>query len=247
MGVITVTLRVPGVASAAMANVADSNAGLMGMTLVTNTPAPLTDTAVVGTAKLFPVRVTLRIVPGDADAGVTESSVGGGRLGGTGASAKEMALLVPPGVVTFTSRVSRAAAASITRVAFRKEALMTSMEVTLIPVPLTVTVVPDTKFVPEITTLIVLPVVQKEGEIEVSSGAVDDTTENVTALLAPSGVVTLTVRAPAAASAAMVNVAVNDVSLTSTELTVTPVPLTESVVAKGANLRPVSVTATLVP
>ena len=56
-------------------------------------------------------------------------------------------------------------------------------------------------------------------------------TVNVTALLVPLGVVTVTFRAPVAAFAAIVNVAVSDVGpATFTALTVTPVPLTCTVV-----------------
>ena len=51
-------------------------------------------------------------------------------------------------------------------------------------------------------------------------------TVKVTALLVPFGVVTVTFRAPVAAFAAMVNVAVSEVGpVTLTALTVTPAPL----------------------
>jgi len=69
----------------------------------------------------------------------------------------------------------------------------------------------------------------------------------VIALLVPPGVVTVTVRTPAAAFASTANVAVIDVALvTATLLMATPVPLTV-IVAAEVKFAPVSVTATLDP
>ena len=69
-------------------------------------------------------------------------------------------------------------------------------------------------------------------------------------LLVPPAVMTLTPRAPRAASLAIAKLAMRDVELsTLTPLTVTPVPLTRTVVAPAprANWLPVSVTGTTVP
>ena len=66
--------------------------------------------------------------------------------------------------------------------------------------------------------------------------------------LVPPAVVTVTFRAPTAAAASSVKLAVSDVALpTTTVLTVTPVPATVTVVAPTTKLVPVSVTATVAP
>jgi len=73
-------------------------------------------------------------------------------------------------------------------------------------------------------------------------------TVNVTALLVPLGAVTVTFRAPVAAFAAIVNVAVSDVGpVTFTALTVTPAPLTCTVVWPTTKSVPVIVTFTALP
>ena len=64
--------------------------------------------------------------------------------------------------------------------------------------------------------------------------------------LVPPAVVTVTVRAPVAAAGSSTKLAVSDVLLpTTTLLTVTPAPLTVTVVAPTTKLVPVSVTATV--
>ena len=70
----------------------------------------------------------------------------------------------------------------------------------------------------------------------------------VCAPLVPPAVVTVTVRAPVAAAGSSTKLAVSDVVLpTTTVLTVTPAPLTATVVAPTTKLVPVSVTATVPP
>ena len=65
--------------------------------------------------------------------------------------------------------------------------------------------------------------------------------------LVPPAVVTVTERAPVAAAASITKVAVSEVPLPTTMLlTVTPVPLTATVVP-AMKLVPVSVTATVAP
>src|SRR4051794_13631539 len=69
-----------------------------------------------------------------------------------------------------------------------------------------------------------------------------------TAALVPPAVVTVTFRAPGAAAASSTKLAVSDVVLlTATVVTVTPLPLTFTVVAPTTKLVPVSVTATVAP
>src|SRR6266481_9755026 len=80
-------------------------------------------------------------------------------------------------------------------------------------------------------------------KVNVPCGAV---TVNVTVLLVPPGVVTLTVLAPSAAVAVMVKVAVTVVALDVMPLTVTPAPDTLTAVAP-VRFVPVSVTGTEVP
>ena len=70
----------------------------------------------------------------------------------------------------------------------------------------------------------------------------------VCAPLVPPAVMTVTVRAPSAAVRSSTKLAVSDVLLpTMTLATVTPAPLTATVVAPTTKLVPVSVTATVVP
>ena len=76
----------------------------------------------------------------------------------------------------------------------------------------------------------------------------DDTTPSVTLLLVPAPVFTVTLRSPVTASGVITNVAVRAVPLeTTTEVAVTPVPLTVTVVAPEMKLAPVKVTGTLAP
>ena len=79
-------------------------------------------------------------------------------------------------------------------------------------------------------------------------GAGGGLTVKVCAPLVPAAVVTVTERAPAAAAGSSTKLAVSDVLLpTTTVLTVTPAPLTATVVAPTTKLVPVSVTASVVP
>ena len=73
-------------------------------------------------------------------------------------------------------------------------------------------------------------------------------TVKICAPLVPAAVVTVTVRGPSAAAGSITKLAVSDVALaTMTLVTVTPPPLTVTVVAPATKLVPVSVTATVVP
>ncbi len=86
-------------------------------------------------------------------------------------------------------------------------ALTTVTLLTDTPVLLIFTVAPETKFVPVRVTGTVVPSAPLFGLIEVRVGPVE-VTVNVTALLVPAVVVTVTLAAPEAALAAMVKVAV---------------------------------------
>ena len=109
--------------------------------------------------------------------------------------------------------------------------LDTATDVTVIPVPLTVTAVTPAMFVPLSVTGTVVPCVPEFGLIDDSVGALEVMLKP-TVLLTPLAVVTLTFRLPVAAAGSMMKFAVTSVPLeTTTELTVTPEPLTVSVVA----------------
>jgi len=95
-------------------------------------------------------------------------------------------------------------------------------------------------------TPITVPSVPLVAEVKLSVPCGATTTVNVTVLLVPPGVVTLTVLAPSAAVAVIVKVAVTVVALDVMPLTVTPVPDTLTAVAP-VRFVPVSVTGTEVP
>ena len=82
---------------------------------------------------------------------------------------------------------------------------MTPLTVT--PVPLTATVAPEMKLVPASVTPTAVPTVPEDGETDVSVGPPAVTVKGAVPLVPPE-VVTVTLRAPVAAPAAMVNVAV---------------------------------------
>jgi hypothetical protein len=110
-------------------------------------------------------------------------------------------------------------------------------------------VLPVVKFVPvRVTRMLALPRTPVLGAIEVSVGAGGAITVNVTALLVPPDVVTVTFLAVSAAVLAIVKVAVTVVGFTTVRLlTVTPLPDTFTADAP-VRLVPVKVTpATVVP
>jgi len=124
--------------------------------------------------------------------------------------------------------------------------LATVVLLTVMPVPLRPIVDPDAKFVPVSVTLIACPWAPELGLTEVSVG-VPEVTVNVCEPLVLPPLVTVTFWAPAGAFAAIVNIAVIDVLLTTEVLlTVMPVPL-KLIAAPDPNCVPVSVTATAAP
>src|SRR4051794_25962571 len=99
-------------------------------------------------------------------------------------------------------------------VAVSDVALVAFTLLTAIPLPLTETVVtaPGSNLVPVNITVMLLPLRPAAGEMDVKVG-VGALTVNGRAPVVPLAVVTVTSRAPAAASAAIVSVAVNEVLL----------------------------------
>jgi hypothetical protein len=161
------------------------------------------------------------------------------------------ALLVPPTVVTVTFRAVAGAFAAIVKVTVKLVVLVTFGVPTVMPVPLTITVVaPATKLVPVKVTPTAFPATPVFGCTSVNVGgcAGGACTVNVCALLVPPVVVTVTLRAVAAAFAAMVNVTVKLVGpVTFGVPTVMPVPLTATVVPPIMKFVPVNVTPTAFP
>jgi hypothetical protein len=103
------------------------------------------------------------------------------------------------------------------------------------------------KLLPVIVTGIVVPRTPELGVIDDTVGASGFTTVNVTALVAPAGVLTVTFLGESVAVGVIVKVAVTVVAFTAVKaLTVTPVPVTVIAVAP-VRPAPLMVTGTLVP
>ena len=109
--VVTVTLRAPKVAAAAMVNVAVIWVALTTATLLTVTPVEETVT-VAPEMKFDPVRVTGTVSPWTPFEGAIAVRPGGAAL-----TVKGTAEVVPPAVVTVTLRAPKVAAASMVNVA----------------------------------------------------------------------------------------------------------------------------------
>jgi hypothetical protein len=127
------------------------------------------------------------------------------------------------------------------------DVLLTTVRLlTVMPVPLRAIVDPAAKSVPVSVTLTACPCVPELGLTEVSVAAPEFTVNACEPLVWPD-LVTVTFWAPVGALAAMVNVAVIEVLLTTVRLlTVMPVPL-RLIADPAAKFVPVSVTATAVP
>jgi hypothetical protein len=215
----------------------------------TVTPVPDTFTA-VAPVRLVPVRVTgtfLKVTtpkgPGAgrvAEVGVIEASVGVGVAAGF--TVNVLVSLIPLGVVTLTVRAPVAAPAVIVQVAWTVVAVGVPVITQVTPVPLTVTAVAPVRLVPVRVTAGAVPCVPDVGAIEVSVGIVP--TVNVTVLLVPPGVVTLTFRGPSAALDAIVQFALTEVAVGVPVIAqVMPVPDTFTAVAP-VRLVPARVTGT---
>ena len=160
---------------------------------------------------------------------------------------KGKVLLVPPGVVMPRFLTPSGAVLEIFKVAVTWVAETTVRLVTGISAPIPVTANVPVRFVPVNVTVTAVPRAPDVGLIDVSVGGGGAVIVNVTGLLTPPGVETVTFLAPRVAKLAMAKVAVTLVSLTTvTLLTVTPVPVmfTANVPVR---LVPVSVTGTEVP
>jgi hypothetical protein len=162
------------------------------------------------------------------------------------ATANVIGLLVPCGVVTVMFRAPAAAVDAMFRAVVREVWLRTVTELVVIPDPLTATVVdPATKKVPVRVTPTDVPWAPAAILVEVSVGGCPWTV-NVTALLEPCPVPTVTFRGPGVAEAAIVNVAVKAIELDAvTALAITPVPLTKTLVPPETKFVPLSVTLTV--
>jgi hypothetical protein len=234
-GVIMVTFLVECVAPLVIVKVAVTVVSLFAVTPVALTPDPEIFTA-VAPVKPTPVRVSVKLVPCVPEVGLIDVKVGT-------ITVKVMELVTPPGVVAVTFLVPAPAPAPIVNVAVTEVSLFTVIPDTVMPPPAEIAEVP-VKPTPVSVTWKVLPRTWDDGLIAESDGA---KTVNVTVLLVPPGVVTLTVLAVAPAVPDIVNVAVTLVSFTTlTPLTVMPLP--ETVIAE-VSLRPVPVrvTATTLP
>jgi hypothetical protein len=204
-------------------------------------PPPLTATVVPLAVKLVPVSVTGTLVPCVPEVGLIEVSVGGGGL----TTVNPTLLVLPIGVFTLTFLVDNGAVPVSVMFALTVVEFTTVTPVTETPPPDTLTVVVPVvgKLVPVSVTGTVVPRAPDVGEIEAS---VAPCTVNVTVLLVPPGVVTLTVLAVSAAPAEMVKFTVTEVSFT-TWIPATPTPEPETFTAVvPVRLVPVRVTGTTV-
>lgn len=206
-------------------------------------------TVVPVAVKPVPVRVTGTAVPRRPKFGLIEARVGVPGL----TTVKATGLLVPAGVVIVTFlAVSVAVGEMVSVVVAISERppgpppTVTTGAVAVTPPPETVTAVAPAKLVPLSVTGTLVPLAPALGEMEVRSpgGMI---TVNVTALLVPAGVVTVTFLAAFVVPAENVSVAVTVVSpVTVTPVTVTPPP--ETLTAEvPVNPVPVRVIAVDVP
>jgi hypothetical protein len=153
---------------------------------------------------------------------------------------------VPPGVVTLTFLVVSPAPAVITQDALTVVAVGVPEMVHVTPPPLVLTAVAALRLVPVRVTGTVVPRAPDEGLIDVSVGTGWAVTVNCTVLVAPIGVVTLTVLPVTAAPAPILNVAVTILSFTTARpLTVMPPPDALTAVAPVSPV-PLNETGTLV-
>src|ERR1039457_4748437 len=238
--VATATRVTPVGALAAMVNVVVICVVLTTVTALTAIPEMLVRTAAPAT-KLVPVRVTGTVAPGAPNAGAIVLSVGGGGL-----TVKTTGALVPALVVTVTFAAPSVALAAMGNVAVICVMLTTVTALTAIPVLLVAAVAPATKLVPVRVTGTAAPRTPVAGAMVLSVGGGGLTVKMAGALVPPL-VVTVTFAPPSVALAAMVNVAVICVVLTTVTLpTVIPV-LAMVTVAPPTKFAPVSVTGTAAP
>jgi len=240
--VVTLTVLVVAPAVVVIVNVAVNVPLSTTVRLLTVTPDPETVIFVPVAVKSVPSSVTGTAVPRTPVLGLIELNVGtGGRT-----TVNATALLVPlTAVVTLTLLEVSPAPAVIAKVAVTVPSSTTTTLLTVRPLPETVTPVAPLSAEPVIVTGTLVPRSPVFGVIAVNTGP---STLKVCALLVPAEVVTLSVLAPVAALAEIVNVAVIVVEFTAVTLpTVIPVLETVTVFPVAAKFVPVSVTGTAVP
>ena len=193
------------------------------------------------------LRVTVPVFVVPLAGVVVKAGVGPVNAGVPPVTVKGKVLLVPPGVVMPRFLTPSGAVLEMFKVAVTWVAETTVRLVTGISPPIPVMAKAPVRLVPVKVTVTGVPRAPEVGVMDVNVGAGGAVTVKVTGLVKPPGVETLTVRAVAGARFAMVNVAVTEVSLTTTRLLmVIPGPVT---LMRKAPVRfvPVSVTLTLVP
>jgi hypothetical protein len=234
-GVVTLTLLAPRAAPAVMVTLAVTVVAVEPV-MAALTPVPEKFTA-VAPVRLVPVNVTDSVVPCVPVAGAIEVSVGA-----TTVNAGLTRLVVPPGVVTLTPLVPRAAPAVMVKVAVTVVAVE-PVTTALTPVPVKFTAVAPVRFVPLRVTMTVDAGRPVLGASVVSVGA---TTVNagLRMFVVPAGVVTLAPLVPRPAPAVMVKVAVTVVAVEPVTTALTPVPVKFTVVAP-ARFVPLRVTTTV--
>jgi len=224
--------------------------------VIVNAPVPVTlltagaavsvsGPAFAPVAEFLRVTVPVFVVP--LAGVVVKAGAGPVNAGVPPVTVKGRVLLVPPGVVRPRFLIPSGAAREMFRVACTDVGEITVRLVTGISAPIPVTANVPVRLVPVNVTVTLVPRAPDVGLIDVSVGGGGAVIVNVTGLLTPPGVETVTFLAPRVAKLAMAKVAVTLVSLTTvTLLTVTPVPVmfTANVPVR---LVPVSVTGTEVP
>jgi hypothetical protein len=156
-------------------------------------------------------------------------------------------VVVPLDVVTVTFLVPTVAAGAMVRVAVIDVALKRVAEETVTPVPLTFNVAELSKFVPVNVTGTAVPCAPYAGTMLMSVGAGDELlTVNGIEPVVPLDVVTVTFCAPVGPVAAILNVAVTNVALT-TLIEDTVIPAPADIVAPAAKFVPDSETGTALP
>jgi hypothetical protein len=188
---------------------------------------------------LLPVRVTDTFAPRNPKFGLSEATPGSGGL-----TVNVAPPLVPPEVVIVTFAPPNGAFAAIAKVAVICVALTTTTLLAVTPAPV-FTTAPERKFAPVKVTPTLVPTAPDAGLTELSEGG-GGLIVNGTAPLAPPDVVTVTLPAPIGALAAIVNVAVIWLALTTATL-LTETPAGAETAVPGTKLLPLSVTVTAEP
>ena len=181
----TVTVRVPGEAlrsiaslavtdvalPATIGSIASSCAPMCSGTLATVTvstvmPLPLIVTVVAPGTNPVPLNVTSSVLPGGANDGFALAIVGV-----IGVIVRVCPDVVPAGVVTVRKRAPISAASATARRVVIDVLLAMATSLTVMPEPVTATVLPATKLVPVSVTVVAAPLMIVPGETDVSVGA----------------------------------------------------------------------------